>query len=332
MYSPEASLLNELLPYFVENLEVFFELIRIKINKFQTLSLNFNIPEIIATNQRYILVILKFILNILFLVDNHKILIKKLVILSPKTVIDSRHMLSVENIIDEINMDQNNKEIKELSLQFQFYQIKSITNFVSHNLISLKLGDMDISTLKTLTKFLCSYKFFISSNLRTLTIGLLYFLTQFNKEVEFLLNEIYSIKIKTLLEITVHSNILIKQQEKFHKILENNWISSCKLYLNEKCEFFWEQNKPNKKGKIIYLLHHELEEEKLTRNDFVQKKKINMTNTDCIIAFYLKYKLIFFYSKEKKIKLSYYDQKKIIFNILKYLFFTKTANVVYKYD
>ena len=332
MYSPEASLLNELLPYFVENLEVFFELIRIKINKFQTLSLNFNIPEIIATNQRYILVILKFILNILFLVDNHKILIKKLVILSPKTVIDSRHMLSVENIIDEINMDENNKEIKELSLQFQFYQIKSITNFVSHNLISLKLGDMDISTLKTLTKFLCSYKFFISSNLRTLTIGLLYFLTQFNKEVEFLLNEIYSIKIKTLLEITVHSNILIKQQEKFHKILENNWISSCKLYLNEKCEFFWEQNKPNKKGKIIYLLHHELEEEKLTRNDFVQKKKINMTNTDCIIAFYLKYKLIFFYSKEKKIKLSYYDQKKIIFNILKYLFFTKTANVVYKYD
>ena len=332
MYSPEASLLNELLPYFVENLEVFFELIRIKINKFQTLSLNFNIPEIIATNQRYILVILKFILNILFLVDNHKILIKKLVILSPKTVIDSRHMLSVENIIDEINMDENNKEIKELSLQFQFYQIKSITNFVSHNLISLKLGDMDISTLKTLTKFLCSYKFFISSNLRTLTIGLLYFLTQFNKEVEFLLNEIYSIKIKTLLEITVHSNILIKQQEKFHKILENNWISSCKLYLNEKCEFFWKQNKPNKKGKIIYLLHHELEEEKLTRNDFMQKKKINMTNTDCIIAFYLKYKLIFFYSKEKKIKLSYYDQKKIIFNILKYLFFTKTANVVYKYD
>ena len=332
MYSPEASLLNELLPYFVENLEVFFELIRIKINKFQTLSLNFNIPEIIATNQRYILVILKFILNILFLVDNHKILIKKLVILSPKTVIDSRHMLSVENIIDEINMDQNNKEIKELSLQFQFYQIKSITNFVSHNLINLKLGDMDISTLKTLTKFLSSYKFFISSNLRTLTIGLLYFLTQFNKEVEFLLNEIYSIKIKTLLEITVHSNILIKQQEKFHKILENNWISSCKLYLNEKCEFFWEQNKPNKKVKIIYLLHHELEKEKLTRNDFVQKKKINMTNTDCIIAFYLKYKLIFFYSKEKKIKLSYYDQKKIIFNILKYLFFTKTANVVYKYD
>ena len=341
MYSPEASLLNELLPYFVENLEVFFELIRIKINKFQILSLNFNIPEIIATNQRYILVILKFILNILFLVDNHKILIKKLVILSPKTVIDSRHMLSVENILDDINMDENNKQINELSLQFQFFQIKSITNFVSHNLISLKLGDMDISTLKTLTRFLCSYKFFNSSNLRTLTIGLLYFITQFNKEIEFLFNEIFSIKIKTLLEITVHSNILIKEEYKFYKILGNNWISSCNLYLNEKSEFFWKENElnknKNKKGKkvdkkILYLLHNELEKEKLTPNDFVLKKKINMSKTDCIIAFYLRYKLIFEYSKEKKIKMNYYEQKSIIFNILKYLFFTKKANVVYKYD
>ena len=93
MYSPESSLLNELLPYFVENLEALFELIRTKIDKFEILSFNFDIPEIIAINQRYLLVILKFILDILFLVDNHKSLIKKLVILSPKTILDSRHML-----------------------------------------------------------------------------------------------------------------------------------------------------------------------------------------------------------------------------------------------
>ena len=102
-------------------------------------------------------------------------------------------MLSIENIIDSINMDANNRQISELSLQFQFYQIKSINNFVSHNLTSLKLGDMDIPTLKVLTQFLCSYKFFQTSNLRTLTIGLLYFITQFNKEIELIFNEIFSI-------------------------------------------------------------------------------------------------------------------------------------------
>ena len=338
MYSPESSLLNELLPYFVENLEALFELIRTKIDKFEILSFNFDIPEIIAINQRYLLVILKFILDILFLVDNHKSLIKKLVILSPKTILDSRHMLSIENIIDSINMDVNNRQISELSLQFQFYQIKSINNFVSHNLTSLKLGDMDIPTLKLLTQFLCSYKFFQTSNLRTLTIGLLYFITQFNKEIELIFNEIFSIKIKTLLEITVYSNIIIKDQNTFNKILENNWISSCNLLLNEKSETFWKQDLLNSKNnkikhkKILYLLHHELEEEKLTPNEVMLRKKIKMTQTDCKIAFYLRYLLIFKYSKQKQIKLSYYDQKNIVFNILKYLFFTKKAKIEYKYN
>ena len=338
MYSPESSLLNELLPYFVENLEVLFELIRTKINKFQILSFNFDIPEIIAMNQRYLMVILKFILNILYLVDNQKSLIKKLVILSPKTIIDSRHMINIENIIDSINMDLNNKQINELSLQFQFYQIKSINNFVSHNLTNLKLGDMDIYTLKKLTLFLCSYKFFQNSNLRTLTIGLLYSIIHFNKELEFLLNEIFSIKIRTLLEITVYSNILIKEQNNFNKILENNWIYSCNLFLNEKSELFWKKGTTDKKSKknidkkIVYLLHHELEEEKLTPNEVVLRNKRKMTKTDCTIAFYLRYLLIFKYSKEKKINLSYYDQKSIIFNILKYLYFTKTSKVKYKYN
>ena len=337
MYSPESNLLNELLPYFVENLEVLFELIRIKVNNFQLLSFNFDIPDIIAINQRYIMVILKFILNILFLVDNKKSLIKKLVILSPKTSFDSRNMSNIENVIDSINIDLNNKQINELSLQFQFYQIKNINNFIGQNLTILKLGDMDIYTLKELSKYLCSFRFFHNSKLRNLTIGLLYFITHFNKEIEFLLNEIFSIKIKTLLEINIYTNIIIKEQNSFYKILKNNWIYSCNLFLNDKSEIFWKRDLSAKKTnkiidkKILYLLHHELEEERLTPNEVALRNKIKLTKTDCQIAFYLKYLLIFKYSKEKKIKLSYYDQKKIIFNILKYLYFTKTSKIEYKY-
>ena len=338
MYSPESNLLNELLAYFVENLEVLFELIRIKINNFQLLSFNFDIPDIIAINQRYLMVIIKFILNILFLVDNKKSSIKKLVILSPKTSFDSRNMSNIESVIDTINMDANNKQINELSLQFQFYQIKNISNFISHNLTILKLGDMDISTLKELSIYLCSFRFFQNSKLRTLTIGLLYFITHFNKEIEFLLNQIFSIKIKTLLEINVYTNIIIKKQNNFYKILQSNWISSCNLFLNEKSEIFWKQDLSTKKKnkiidkKILYLLHHELEEEKLTPNEIALRNKIKLSKTDCQIAFYLKYLLIFKYSKEKKIKLSYYNQKNIIFNILKYLYFTKTSKIEYKYN
>ena len=81
----------------------------------------------------------------------------------------------------------------------------------------------------------------------------------------------------------------------------------------------------------MYLLHHELEEEKLIKNELALKKKIKLTSTDCEVAFYLRYLLIFKYSKEKQINLKYYDQKNIIFNILKYLYFTKSAKIEYKY-
>ena len=58
---------------------------------------------------------------IIFFVDNKRSLINKLVIISPKSKIDSRTMLNMENIISSINMDENNKNINELSLQLQFY-------------------------------------------------------------------------------------------------------------------------------------------------------------------------------------------------------------------
>ena len=337
-YSPETFLLNELLPYYVENLEVLFELIRQKISKFQILSFNFDIPEIITKIQRYLMLILKFILNILFFVDNKRSLIKKLVIISPKSKIDSRTMLNMENIISSINMDENNKNINEISLQLQFYQINNLKNLVSSNLTILKLGDMDIHTLKKLTQHLCSYSFFKKSKLRNLTIGLLYFITNFNKEIELLFNEIFSIKIKTLLEINIYSNILIKDEEKFYKILNYNWIGTCNLFLNEKSENFSRQNSTGEKNnkindkKIVYLLHHELEEEILTKNELVLLKKMKLTSTDCEVAFYLRYLLIFKYSKEKKIKLKYYDLKNIIFNILKYLYFTKSVKFENKYN
>ena len=336
-YSPETFLLNELLPYFIENLEVLFELLREKISKFEILSFNFDTPEIIIKNQGYLMVILKFILNILFYVDNQKSLVKKLAIIAPKSKIDSRSMLNMENIITTINMDDNNKKLNEFSLQLQFYQINNIKYFISSNLTILKIGEMDIYTLKKLTQYLSSYSFFKKSKMRNLSIGILYFITNFNKEIELILNEIFAIKIKTLLEINIYSNIVIKDQEIFYKILDNNWICLCNLFLNEKCNNIWKRKSAEKNNKIVdkkimYLLHHELEDEILTPNEILLKNKIKLTPTDCEVAFYLRYLLIFKYSKEKKIKLNYYDQKNIIFNILKYLYFTKSTKIEYNYS
>ena len=344
LYSPESFILKELLPYFIENLEAFFELIRTKMNKLQILSFNFDVPEIVAFNQRYLIGILKFILNILLFVDNKNSNINKLVILSPKTTIDSRSFPNIVDIFDTINFEKNNKKIKELSIQMQLYQIINIKNIISRNLISLKIGEVDISTLHGLTKYLCSISFFKKSSLEFLGIGLLYYITHFTKEIEYLLNELFSIRIKTLKEINIYSNILIKNKKSYYKILENNWISSCILTLNEKSKFSWKQNKieekinqiiGNKKKvnenihdkKILYLVHHELEDQILIPNELAKRKKKQYAKTNCEVIWYLRYLLINKFSKQKKIKFNYYDLKNIIFNILKFLYFTKTTKI-----
>jgi hypothetical protein len=351
IHTPGDFILNDFLGFFMENLEVLFELIRRKSDKLIILSFNFDIPEIISNKQRYLNVILKFILNILFLIDNKNSKIQKLVIISPKTMIDSHSILGIENMINSINIEKKNKKMKELSMQLQFYNIKNISNLLSTNLINIKIGEVDIVTLRGLTKYLCSFKFFTKSSLKSLTIGILNHITNFSKEIEYLLNELFGIKIKTLKEINIYSNIIIKDKKNFYKIFENNWISSCLLTLNEKSQLSWKQKEieekidqivardnkkdnkknkeKNKEKKVYYLIHHEIEEEVLHHDEKVQRTKKKYTKTNCEVAWILRYFLIFKFAKKNQYKINYYEQKNIIFNILKFLYFTKTAKIEY---
>jgi len=350
--SPESYLFKEFLQYFIENIEVLFELIKSRMNKFVKLGFVFDIPDIISKRQRYLVIILKFILNILFLIDSQKSEVKKLIILSPKTILEPNSFY-IEEILDSINLSEKSK-LQELSLQLQFYRISNIKNLISHRLTYLKLGDLDIFTLKGLTKHLCSYNFYKNSSLSILAIGLLNNITKFTKEIEYLLNELFAIKLKKLKKLSVFSNLFIEKEDNFYKIFKSNWIPSCCLILNEKSlEKINEKddnmgseinirnsnktivNMKNKEIKIYYLLHHELEEEILNANEKALRKKKQISADECDIAWYLKYLLIFRYSKkdkEGKNNIGYYDQKNIIFNILKYLYFTKTVKIITKFD
>ena len=349
--SLESYILKEFLQYFIENFEVLFELIKSRMTKFAKLGFVFDIPDIISKRQRYLIVILKFILNILFLIDSPKSEVKKLIILSPKTILEPNSFY-IEEILDSINLAEKSIALQELSLQLQFYRISNIKNLISYRLIYLKLGDLDIFTLKGLTKHLCSYNFYKNSSLNVLTIGLLNNITKFTKEIKYLLNELFAIKLKKLKKLNVYSNIFIEKEDNFYKIFKNNWIPSCCLILNEKSlEKINEKddnmsseinirnsnkttiNVKNKEKKIYYLLHHELEEEILNANEKALRKKKQISTDECDIAWYLKYILIFRYSKkgkDGKNNIGYYDQKNIIFNILKYLYFTKAVKIITK--
>ena len=350
---PESFLLHEFLQYFIENFEFLFELIKSRMTNFENISFIFDIPDIISKRQRYLIVILKFILNILLLIDSQKSKVKKLIILSLKTTLDP-NSLYIEEILDSINLAEKNRTLKELSIQFQFYRISNLKNLISYKLTYLKLGDLDIFTLKELTKHLCSYNFYNSSSLSDLTIGLLNNITKFTKEIEYLINELFSIKLKKLEKLTILSNIFIEKEDTFYKIFKNNWIPSCCLILNKKSfeksndkNYNMDSeikikdnaktivNEKNKEKKIYYLLHHELEDKILTINEKNLRKKKQISTNECDVAWYLKYLLIFRYSKKDKNgknNIGYYDQKNIIFNILKFLYFTKSAKIITKLE
>jgi len=79
----------------------------------------------------------------------------------------------------------------------------------------------------------------------------------------------------------------------------------------------------------MYLLHHELEDEILTTNEKYLKKKKNLTITDSDVVWYLRHIIIKYLKRNNNLN-NYYTLKNIIFNILKYLHFTKNANIKMK--
>jgi len=116
----------------------------IKIKDFNKIAVNFDTPTIIEINNYYMNAIFKFIMNLLFLVDNPNSRIEKLTILSTCTKFDSRFLPSIDNILEDINFNEKNKFLTELSLQFQLFKIKNIKNLIPQKLILLNIGDCNI--------------------------------------------------------------------------------------------------------------------------------------------------------------------------------------------
>jgi hypothetical protein len=331
-----SNIVNMILPRFVENLEVLFELIKLK--DFKKIAVNFDTPTIIDTNDYYMNTIFKFIMNLLFLVDNPNTRIEKLVILSPKTKFDSRFLPSIDNILEDINFNENNKFLNELSIQLQLCMLKNIKNLITERLIILNIGECDIYTFRELIKFLTSYKFCKISPLEKLNISLINSIINYTNEIKFLLFKIFSIKLKRLIEFNVYTNIYMNKEIYSYciDIFRYNWISKCGLILNHKSDIdIKDDNNSNNIDDITYLVPHGLEDKLLPNEDLVYRNKIfnnkdkkNIIDVDKDDNIYWIVRKIYNkkyknYGKNIKVR----SKKEIIFNTLKYLYFTKKVDI-----
>jgi hypothetical protein len=228
----EETILNSILPFFLDNLSTLFVIIK-KLKKIENLGLNFDLPIIVSNQQSFIIPLIKFILNIIFLIDNKKI--KKLTILAPSIVLDERILPRINEFFSEIDINKGENDLIELNLQIQLYKIIDIKNLISTKLIILSLGDLDLYTFKNLVKYLTSYKFSSESNLESLTIRLNKSITLFTTELKIILRQLFYIKISKLSDLNIYTNIIIKNEVNYKyliNILQNNWISNYTITFN----------------------------------------------------------------------------------------------------
>jgi len=326
----ENKILDDICETFIDRLSMLFEILKNKSN-LKELGINFDIPDILIKNNKYKISIYKFILNIILMVNNNEIQnysnLKKLTLLSPKLILDKKLGNNIDIFLKNISLYKTSKTLMNLNIQFQFHKISYIKNMISPNLFILNLGDLDIFSFYKLVIYLTSYKFSIQSNLSQLGIKLIGSLINFNTQLKLIFQKLFNINLRNLLELKLFTNLIINKKADYlflMKLLQNNWIPSYIITLNEKSKKTVDFFKIFGRKKIPHLVSESIQNI-IFKDDgnFITKKNDFPGNQ---IYWILKYIFICKY-KNNSVNLGNNEIQKLTFTILKYLFLTRNIKL-----
>ena len=187
----EYFILNHKLDFFfAKNICCLFNIIKknININNYEEIVFRFDLPSLILSCEKYLIIIIKFFINMINLITftNNKISNFKLI--SPELILDGRITpiliylfkelsldINNDNIINENKELDSNKSLKIITLQCKIFGIPNLFNICLYNNISgltnITIGDLD---LESFNGFINDYKNNLDKmiNLITLKIGL----------------------------------------------------------------------------------------------------------------------------------------------------------------
>ena len=327
----ENNILDKLLPIFSQNLSTFFNILKIK--KLQNFGVNIDIPDVIENHPKYILLLTKFVINLILYFINADIGLEKGTILCPKLKLNNEYYPFLNTILKKINKNNINNKIKELNLTAQLYKIVNIKNIISESLIILRIGNCDITTFKAIIYHLTSYKFSKNSNLKKINLSLIKSIINLNKELFSLLFQIFNIKIKTLLELNIYTNIILRKDKEYFYLLHmfnNNWISKTVFTLNKKSENVINMKEClDKKNSVKYFVPFSIENEKLSQQE--KKKMLTIRKNEEIkndeVFWILKYIFKIRYSCIGSVNRTESLAKYLTNNILSYNHFMKNMDI-----
>ena len=329
----EKSILEKFLVSFMQNLRNFFDMLRLK--NLQNLGINMDIPNIIENNPKYMLIISKFILNIIKYIYRRDITnnpIEKVIIICPKLNLNNEYYPFIDKILSNINKS-NMINMKELSFQVQLYKIVHVKNIINVSLSILNIGNCDVVTFESLVDFLTSYRFSSKSNLKKLSLGLVKSVINLNMEIYSLLFQIFNVKITNLLELNIYTNIILNEDKEYIYLLNifnNNWISKSVFTLNKVSDNIINMKEClDKKNQIKFFVPYSAENECLSPEE--KKKMVSIRKNNEIkndeVYWILKYIFKIRYSCNEMINRNESLSKFLTYNILSYNHFRRNMDI-----
>ena len=205
-------LFKKLSEYFEININKLFQAISIK-STVNELSLIFNIPSLLKKIDFYLMVILKFILNIIIAIDNMKLNLCTFNLQTSNFFFDNNKYPFLEDFLDNIYIFLNNEiKISKLTCQMRFINIKNLYRIIPYHVTQLSLGELDLKTFIFLTKYLTSSNFSVHSKLGKLKINLSNTLLNIDECYEYLIKLLDEYP-KGLKEIGVNTHLKIKKEQ-----------------------------------------------------------------------------------------------------------------------
>ena len=205
-------LFKKLSEYFEININKLFQAISIK-STVNELSLIFNIPSLLKKIDFYLMVILKFILNIIIAIDNMKLNLSTFNLQTSNFFFDNNKYPFLEDFLDNIYIFLNNEiKISKLTCQMRFINIKNLYRIIPYHVTQLSLGELDLKTFIFLTKYLTSSNFSVHSKLGKLKINLSNTLLNIDECYEYLIKLLDEYP-KGLKEIGINTHLKIKKEQ-----------------------------------------------------------------------------------------------------------------------
>lgn len=192
-------------------------------------------PNIINSNDKYVMTVLKFIMNMLLLLNSSICQYNTFKLIAPFVHMDKKRLSDIEDFFEVIDLNKTNYNLRNLSVQFQLYDIVHVSHLLTQKLHSIYIGDFNPQSLNYFIMALNKFSFRKECKLQLISIGILSIVTKV-KYVYTQLVVLCNLMMPLLSFIEIRSNLCFeeKQYTRFIDSINGSFVKNLTFEFNHK--------------------------------------------------------------------------------------------------